>query len=76
VGKADENVTARFGPGTWLSTEAIEAFIGASRAAIGDESANVEVGFRELKFASGTELLEFLQETSDKIEIDPSDVQR
>ena len=76
VGKGDKNSTTRFGPGTSLSTEAIDAFIGAARAAIGDESAEVEVGFGELKFASGADLSEFLQETSDQIKVDPAEVQQ
>ena len=76
VGKGDKNATTRFGPGTTLSTEAIDAFINAARLAVGDESADVEVGFGELKFATGAELTEFLQETSDQIKVDPSEVQQ
>ena len=59
-----------------MSTEAIDAFINAARLAVGDESADVEVGFGELKFATGAELTEFLQETSDQIKVDPSEVQQ
>ena len=76
VGKGDKNATTRFGPGTPLSTEAIEGFISAARSAIGDETAEVEVGFGELRFATGADLTEFLQETSDQIKVDPAEVQQ
>ena len=76
VGKGDKNATTRFGPGTTLSTEAIENIISATRAALGDESAEVEVSFGEFKFANGADLTEFLQETSDQIKVDPAEVQQ
>jgi hypothetical protein len=76
VGKGDRNATTRFGPGTNLAPEAIEAFIGAARAAIGDEAADVEFTFGEFKFASGADLTEFLQETSEQINVDPEEVQQ
>ena len=76
VGKGDKNATTRFGPGTTLTTDAIDTFISAARAAIGDESADVEVSFGEFKFASGADLTEFLQETSDQIKVDPAEVQQ
>ena len=66
VGKGDKNAPRASGPGLRLSSDAIEAFIGAARAAIGDESADVEFSFGEFKFASGADLTEFLQETSDR----------
>jgi Protein of unknown function (DUF499) len=76
VGKGDRNATTRFGPGTALVPEAIEAFVSAARAAIGDEAADVEVSFGEFKFSSGADLIEFLQETSDLITVDPAEVQQ
>jgi hypothetical protein len=76
VGKGDKNATTRFGPGTSLSPEAIEAFISAARVAIGDEAADVEVSFGEFRFANGADLTEFLQETSDQIKVDPAEVQQ
>ncbi|WP_400768732.1 anti-phage-associated DUF499 domain-containing protein [Methylosinus sporium] len=76
VGKGDRNATTRFGPGTELSSEAIESFVGAARSAIGDESADVELTFGGFKFATGADLLEFLKETSEQIEVDPSEVQQ
>jgi hypothetical protein len=76
VGKGDKNATTRFGPGTALAPEAIEAFISAARAAIGDEAADVEFTFGEFKFASGADLTEFLQETSEQITVDPAEVQQ
>jgi hypothetical protein len=76
VGKGDKNATTRFGPGTDLAPEAIEAFISAARAAIGDEAADVELTFGEFRFASGADLTEFLQETSEQITVDPAEVQQ
>ncbi len=75
VGRGDKNATTRFGPGTTLSPEAIEAFITAARAAIGEEAADVEIGFGEFKFASGSDLVEFLKEVTE-IKVDPSEVQQ
>jgi hypothetical protein len=75
VGKGDKNATTRFGPGSVLSGEAIEAFITAARAAIGDEAAEAEVGFGEFKFGSGADLEEFLK-GCDVIKVDPSEVQQ
>jgi|SRR5271166_6206010 len=74
VGKGDKNATTRFGPGTTLPAEAVESFITASRAALADDAADVEIGFGEFKCASGRELEEFLQEVSDQIKVDPSEV--
>ncbi|QGM48238.1 anti-phage-associated DUF499 domain-containing protein [Methylocystis heyeri] len=76
VGKGDKNATTRFGPGTDLAPDAIEAFISAARTAIGDEAAEVEFTFGEFKFASGADLTEFLQETSEQIKVDPEEVQQ
>eukprot|EP01037_Dinobryon_pediforme_P017817 gene17817-18044_t len=70
VGKGDKNATTRFGPGTSLSSEAVETFITAARAAIGDEAAEVEFSFGEFRFASGAALTEFLEETSGQIKIE------
>ncbi len=76
VGKGDKNATTRFGPGTALSPESIESFIAAARAAIGEETADVEFSFGEFKFASGAEMTEFLEATSDQIKVEPKDVQQ
>jgi hypothetical protein len=76
VGKGDRNATTRFGPGTDMSAEAIESFITAARAAIGDETADVEIGFGEFRLAAGRDLEEFLQEVSEQIKIDPAEVQQ
>jgi hypothetical protein len=76
VGKGDRNATTRFGPGTDLNSDDIEAFIGAARKAIGDEAAEVEFTFGEFKFQSGADLTEFLQDTSGQISVDPSEVQQ
>ncbi len=76
VGKGDKNATTRYGPGTSLTPEAVEAFIGAARAAIGEEAADVEFTFGEFKFGSGAELTEFLEETSNQITVDPAEVQQ
>jgi hypothetical protein len=76
VGKGDLNATTRFGPGTDLTSEAVENFVTAARAALGDESAEVEFAFGEFRFASGADLKEFLDETSAQISVDPEEVQQ
>lgn len=76
VGKGDVNATTRFGPGSVLKAEAVEAFVSAARAAIGDELAEVELGFGELRCATGRELIEFLSELSQQITVDPAEVQQ
>jgi hypothetical protein len=76
VGKGDKNATTRFGPGTSLSPESVEAFISAARTVIGEEMADVEFAFGEFKFSSGADLTEFLEATSDQIKVDPEEVQQ
>ena len=75
VGKGDKNATTRFGPGTSMSAEAIEAFITAARAAVGDDAAEAEIGFGEFSFATGADLEGFMEEASE-FKIDPSEVQQ
>jgi hypothetical protein len=60
VGQGDVNATTRFGPQTVLSPEALEAFLGAGRASIGDDTAEVEIGFAEVHFNTGREMEEFI----------------
>ena len=73
--KGDKNATTRFGPGTTMSAEAIEAFITAARAAVGDNAAEAEIGFGEFSFATGADLEGFMEEYSE-FKIDPSEVQQ
>ncbi len=74
VGKGDQNAITRFGPGTDLSAEAIEAFITAARLAIGEDTADVEIGFGEFRCQTGREFEEFLSEVSGQIRVDPAEV--
>lgn len=76
VGKGDVNAITRFGPGTEVTPEHIEGVIAAARTAIGDDSADVELGFGAFSFGSGADLTEFLQATSDQITVDPGEVQQ
>ncbi|KOX56111.1 hypothetical protein ADL19_10425 [Streptomyces purpurogeneiscleroticus] len=76
VGKGDRNAVTRFGPGTTLSGEEIEAFIAAARLAVGDEAADVEVGFGEFRCATGREFEEFLSEVGSAIKVGPDEVQQ
>ena len=76
VGKGDVNAATRFGPGSYLSAEAIDAFFAAARAAIGDEMAEVELGFGEIRCGSGRDLVEFLSEVAPQITVDPAEVQQ
>jgi hypothetical protein len=74
VGKGDISATTRFGPSKSLLPEAIEAFITASRAALGDDTADVEIGFGEFGCGTGRELEEFLKEVGELIRVDPAEV--
>lgn len=74
VGKGDKNSITRFGPGTDLAADVIEAFISAARAAVGDDAADVEFGFGEFRFQTGQELEEFLSEVNGQIKVDPAEV--
>ena len=62
VGLGDVNATTRFGPQTTLSAEAMESFLGAARNSLGDDTAEVEIGFSEIHFETGREMEEFVTE--------------
>jgi hypothetical protein len=76
VGKGDLSATTRFGPGITLNPDAVEGFITASRSALFDDAADVEVGFGEIACGSGRELEEFLHEVADLIPVDPTEVEQ
>ena len=76
VGKGDTNAATRFGPGTSLNAESIEAFISASRLALQDAAAEVEMGFGEMHFSSGRDLQEFLEQVIEQVNILPKEVQQ
>lgn len=76
VGKGDRNAVTRFGPGTSLTGEAIEAFITAARLALGDDAADVEVGFGEFRCETGRAFEEFLSEAGSAIKVDPAEVEQ
>jgi hypothetical protein len=60
VGQGDVNATTRFGPQTVLAPDALEAFLGAGRASIGNETAEAEIGFAEVHFETGRAMEEFV----------------
>jgi hypothetical protein len=62
VGHGDVNATTRFGPQTTLSADGMESFLGAARHSLGDETAEVEIGFSEVHFETGQEMEEFVTE--------------
>jgi hypothetical protein len=61
VGQGDVNATTRFGPQTVLAPDALEAFLGAGRGALGNETAETEVGFAEVHFETAREMEEFVK---------------
>jgi uncharacterized protein DUF499/Fn3 domain-containing protein len=61
VGQGDVNATTRFGPQTVLAPDALEAFLGAGRAALGNDTAETEVGFAEVHFETAREMEEFVK---------------
>jgi Protein of unknown function (DUF499) len=60
VGQGDVNATTRFGPQTMLAPDAVEAFLGAGRSALGNDTAEAEIGFAEVHFETGREMEEFV----------------
>ncbi|MBN8978630.1 MAG: DUF499 domain-containing protein [Rhizobiales bacterium] len=60
VGQGDVNATTRFGPQTMLGPDALEAFLGAGRNALGSDTAETEIGFGEVHFETGREMEEFV----------------
>jgi len=61
VGQGDVNATTRFGPQTVLAPDALEAFLGAGRGALGNDTAETEVGFAEVHFETAREMEEFVK---------------
>lgn len=74
VGTGAQSATTRFGISTVLTAAAIEAFIISARAAIGSETAGVEIMFSDFRFESGQSLEEFLEQVSGIVAFDPSEV--
>lgn len=74
AGKGDNSGTTRFGPGVSMHPDAIEAFISSLRSALKEEAAEVEVGFGEISCSTGQNLEEFLQQVTDQIQVEPSEV--
>ncbi len=60
IGDGAKNVTTRFGSETVISAERLETFIAAARQAIGDDTAEVKLSFRDSRFQSGHDLETFL----------------
>ncbi|MGI3899887.1 MAG: anti-phage-associated DUF499 domain-containing protein [Janthinobacterium lividum] len=61
VGRGEVNVATRFGPQATLTGDAVEAFLTAARLAISDETAEVDFGFSEVHFDTGSEMEEFVE---------------
>ncbi len=75
VGKGENNAITKFGVGSSLTADAVESVIATSRAAIGEETADVELTFQELAFGSGKDLEDFLAEAVD-VKVDVSEVEQ
>jgi hypothetical protein len=65
VGKGTVNAMTKFSPDTLLTAEAVENVIATARAAIGDETADVELTYQEFSFGSGKDLEDFLSEAGE-----------
>jgi hypothetical protein len=60
IGEGARNVITRFGSETVIAPEDLEQFIATARRAIGDDTAEVKLGFGDLSFSSGHDLETFL----------------
>jgi hypothetical protein len=60
VGQGEMNATTRFGPQVILPSATVEAVIAAGRTALGNDTADAEIGFAEVHFETGREMLEFV----------------
>ncbi len=65
VGKGGNNAITKFGPDSLVNAEAIENVIATARAAIGDDTADVELTFQEFTFGTGKDLEDFLAEAGE-----------
>ena len=76
VGKGDRNAVTWFGPGTLVTPEAIELLISTSRTALGDDNADVQVGFGEIRLKAGRDLHSILEAFPDGMTVDAAEVQQ
>jgi hypothetical protein len=67
IGEGSHNVVTRFGSDSIISSENLDRFVSAARTAIGDETADVRISFRDIQFNSGHDLEEFLQKLDLKV---------
>jgi len=67
VGKGARNALTRFGSESSVTGEAIEAFVKAARAALGDETADVKITFGVMNFPTGHDLMVFLNGISESV---------
>jgi hypothetical protein len=56
IGEGAKNVVTRFGSESVISAEHLEAFIAAARRALGDDTAEVRLSVRDVRFPSGFDL--------------------
>lgn len=74
VGTGVQTATTRFGVGTILSSEAIDAFVKSARSALCNETADVELTISDFRFTTGQMLEDFLEQVAGIITVDPSEV--
>ncbi len=60
IGEGARNVITRFGSEIVIAPEDLEQFIATARRAISDDTAEVKLGFGDLRFSSGHDLETFL----------------
>lgn len=74
VGQGDKNAAVRFGAGTAVSAEVLEATIKVLRTALANDEADARLVVRSMSFASGHDLVSFSQEAG--IELCASEVEQ
>ncbi len=61
VGQGELNATTRFGPQVVLAPDTLEAVLSLGRTALGNDTAEAEMGFAEVHFETGREMEEFVK---------------
>jgi hypothetical protein len=61
VGQGELNATTRFGPQVILAPDTLEAVLSLGRTALGNDTAEAEVGFAEVHFETGRDMEEFVK---------------
>lgn len=74
IGEGSRNVVTRFGSDSILTADHLDRFITTARQAIGDETAEVRINFRDIQFLSGHDLEEFAKKLN--LEVSAGEVEQ